>query len=83
MSLQNSPGRRLLSAKQVMDRMGWSRTTLWRRVRNGEFSAPVKTGAKSIAFYEDEVDAAQANLPRVAWAPDPISEDTAQPEAAA
>ena len=68
MSLEYSPGRRLLSVKQVMDRMGWSRTTLWRRVRDGEFSAPVKTGANSIAFYEDEVNAAQENLPRVKYA---------------
>ncbi len=71
MSLEYNPGRRLLSVKQVMDRMGWSRTTLWRRVRDGKFSAPVQTGANSIAFYEDEVDAAQENLPRVDWAPQP------------
>ena len=71
MSLEYNPGRRLLSVKQVMDRMGWSRTTLWRRVRDGKFSAPVKTGDHSIAFYEDEVDAAQENLPRVDWAPQP------------
>ena len=71
MSLEFSPGRRLLSAKQVMGRMGWSRTTLWRRVRDGDFAAPVSTGANSIAFYEDEVDAAQANLPRVTYAPAP------------
>ena len=54
-----------------MARMGWSRTTLWRRVRAGEFPAPVSTGANSIAFYEDEVDTAQANLPRVTYAPAP------------
>ena len=71
MPLEHAPGRRLLSVKQVMDRMGWSRTTLWRRVRDGKFSAPVKTGTLSIAFYEDEVDAAQQNLPRVDWAPRP------------
>lgn len=71
MPLKHAPGRRLLSVKQVMDRMGWSRTTLWRRVRDGKFSAPVKTGANSIAFYEDEVNAAQENLPRVDWAPQP------------
>ena len=71
MSIEYSPGRRLLSIKQVMARMGWSRTTLWRRVRAGEFPAPVETGKYSKAFYEDEVDAAQANLPRVTYAPAP------------
>ena len=69
MSLKHHPGRRLLRPKVVMERMGWSRTTLWRRVRTGEFPAPVKTGANGTAFYEDEVDAAQANLPRVNYAP--------------
>ena len=71
MSLEHCPGRRLLRAKQVMVRMGWSRTTLWRRVRAGEFAAPVQTGANGIAFYEDEVDEAQANLPRVNYAQKP------------
>ncbi len=63
--------RRLLRPKEVMLRMGWSRTTLWRRVRDGEFPAPVSTGANITAFYEDEVDEAQANLPRVNYAPAP------------
>ncbi len=71
MSSEHSPGRRLLRAKQVMARMGWSRTTLWRRVRAGEFPAPVKTGANGTAFYEEEVNTAQANLPRVNYAPAP------------
>ena len=71
MSLEHSPGRRILRAKAVMSRMGWSRTTLWRRVRAGEFPAPVKTGENSTGFFEDEVDAAQANLPRVNYAPAP------------
>ncbi len=71
MSIEHSPGRRLLRPKQVMERMGWSRTTLWRRVSAGEFCAPVKTGENSTAFYEDEVDSAQANLPRVNYAPAP------------
>ena len=71
MSIEHGPGRRLLSPKTVMARMGWSRTTLWRRVVAGDFPAPVQTGTNSTAFYEDEVDAAQANLPRVNYAPAP------------
>ncbi len=73
MSTEHSSGRRLVPAKQVMARMGWSRTTLWRRVCAGKFPAPVETGANSTAFYEDEVDEAQANLPRVNYAPSPKS----------
>ncbi len=69
MSLEHSPGRRLISPKRVMARMDWSRTTLWRRVRAGKFCAPVSTGVNSIGFYEDEVDDEQAKLPRVNYAP--------------
>ncbi len=71
MSPKHNPDRRLLRPKEVMERMGWSRTTLWRRVSTGKFPAPVLTGANITAFYEDEVNAAQANLPRVNYAPEP------------
>lgn len=72
MSLEHATsrtGRTLLSTRQVMVRMNWSRTTLWRRVRAGKFPAPVETGLNSRGFYEDEVDEAQENLPRVDYAP--------------
>ncbi len=74
MSSKHNPGRRLVGAKRVLVQMNWSRTTLWRRVRAGEFPAPVKTGANGIAFFEDEVDEAQANLPRVNYAPAPAAD---------
>ncbi len=71
MSAEHSPGRRLVPAKQVMARMGWSRTTLWRRVKAGEFPAPVKTGQNSVDWFDDEVDEAQAKLVRLNYAPAP------------
>ena len=71
MSIEHSPGRRLLRPKQVMEIMGWSKTTLWRRVRAGKFPAPVETGVNITAFYDDEVYEAQASLPRVDYAPAP------------
>ncbi len=70
MSLEHSPGRRLLRTKTVLVRMGWSRTTLWRRVRAGKFPAPVSTGPNSVAWFDDEVDEAQENLARVNYAPE-------------
>ncbi len=71
MSIEHSPGRRILRAKAVMTRMGWSRTTLWRRVRAGEFPAPVDTGSNTVGWFDDEVDTAQENLSRVTYAPTP------------
>ncbi len=75
MSLKHSPSRRLVRAKEVMARMGgWSRTTLWRRVRAGEFPAPVQTGPNAVAWFDDEVDTAQENLLRVSYAPKPAGD---------
>jgi prophage regulatory protein len=71
MSFEHSPGRRILRAKAVMSRMGWSRTTLWRRVRAGEFPAPVKTGQNINGWFDDEVGEAQENLSRVTYASAP------------
>ncbi len=72
MSLEHSPARtdapgsvdRMLRAPEVMAAMGWSRTTLWRRVRAGEFAAPVELGPNIIGWRESWVTAAQDALPR-------------------
>ncbi len=82
MSIEHSPVRRLLSPKQVEAIMDWSRTTLWRRVCAGDFPAPVKTGPNRTAFFEDEVTEAQANLPRVNYAPPVSASSEAEPAAA-
>ena len=71
MSIEHNPGRRILRAKAVMSRMGWSRTTLWRRVRAGQFPAPMKTGPNTMGWFDDVVDDAQENLAHVDYAPTP------------
>ncbi len=83
MSLDNHPARRLLSAKQVCALMSFSRTTLWRKVRDGKFPAPVKTGENSSRFYEDEIAEIQADLPRVRYAPPASAEAVAEDAPAA
>ncbi len=71
MSIKRAGGRRILRAKAVTTRMGWSRTTLWRRVRAGEFPAPVKTGPNTVGWFDDVVDDAQEKLTAVDYAPAP------------
>lgn len=58
MTLQDQPSRfrRLLHAQEVCDRMGWSRVTLWRRVRNGRFPLPLKDGERN-AWTDEMVEA--------------------------
>jgi len=57
----------LLSVKEVMARTGLGRTTLWRRVRNGEFPAPRQLGPRRTAWIESEVNEHLNNLPHVTW----------------
>ncbi|MEW9837753.1 helix-turn-helix transcriptional regulator [Mesorhizobium marinum] len=48
----------LISIKETCRRTTWSRTTLWQKVKNGEFPKPIDlgTGIRK-AFVEKEVDA--------------------------
>ena len=72
MSLEHSPARqspsasvdRMLRTRDVLAAMGWSRTTLWRRVRAGDFPPPVELGPNSNGWLESWVNAARDALPR-------------------
>ncbi len=72
MSLEHSPARsgalgpidRMLRTPEVLEAMGWSRTTLHRRVRAGAFPAPVELGPNSNGWLESWVNAARDALPR-------------------
>ncbi len=88
MSLEHSPARRgapapvdpMLRAPEVMAQMGWSRTTLWRRVRDGAFPAPAEIGKNSIGWRQSWVSAARDALPRRTYGPD--ASNMAKPAAA-
>ena len=72
----NTP-RRIIDGKEVERRTGKSRIQRWRNVKAGTFPAPVETGPNRIGWFEDEIDAWLASLPRRTY-----SAETA-PEAAA
>ncbi len=55
---------RMLSRLEVEERTGLSRTTLWRRLRNGEFPLPLKLGSSKIGWLESEIKAWLATRPR-------------------
>lgn len=48
---------KLLSAAQVIDRLGISRTTLWRMERSAEFPAGLMIGKRSKRWREEDIDA--------------------------
>lgn len=55
-AIANSPTR-LIDKPQVLARVPWSDTTLWRRVKDGTFPAPLRISANRIAWREADVEA--------------------------
>ena len=46
---------KILRVREVCARVGWSRTTIWRKTRDGEFPRPVRLGANSIGWLATDV----------------------------
>jgi prophage regulatory protein len=53
--------RKILRMKQVEDATGEKRSTIYWRIQEGSFPKPVKLGAKSVGWPEDEVAAYNAS----------------------
>jgi prophage regulatory protein len=49
--------RKILRLPQVEEATGESRSTIYKRISEGEFPKPVKLGAKSVGWVEDEISA--------------------------
>ncbi|HVW57836.1 MAG TPA: AlpA family phage regulatory protein [Rhizobiaceae bacterium] len=47
---------RLLSLKQVMERIPLSKTEIYRRIRDGRFPKSIRIGTNRIAFSEDDIE---------------------------
>ena len=50
---------RILRTPEVVKATGLSKTTIWRRVRSGDFPAPVKLGSlatRSIGWREGDIE---------------------------
>ena len=69
--------RKIIRGRKVRERVGKSRTSLWRAVKNGSFPAPVSIGANAIGWYEDEIDDWLERRPRVHYAPRDEAEKSA------
>ncbi len=67
----SASGARMVRVTEILARLGVSRTTLWRKIRRGEFPALVQLGPNSCGLPEPELDQYLADLPRVRYAPDP------------
>lgn len=48
---------RLLRRKEVEDRVGLSRSTIYEMMSKGQFPKPVKLGLRAVRWREEDVDA--------------------------
>ena len=63
--------RKILRAKRVMERSGYSRVQVWRKSRDpdDDFPAPVQLSPNgAIGWFDDEIDVWLESRPRVHWA---------------
>lgn len=54
---------RMLRIREVIDRTGLSRTTIWRRERSGRFPRRRDLGGGLVGWAEDEIDHWLESLP--------------------
>ncbi|EFJ93866.1 transcriptional regulator, AlpA family [Escherichia coli MS 153-1] len=48
--------KRFIRVPDVLNRVGFSRTTLYERIKEGNFPDRVKIGPRCVAFVESEID---------------------------
>ena len=63
-----APAKTMLRVSDVMMRTGYSRTTIWRKVRDGSFPAPRSLGDNAIGWTDDVIDDWVASRPQVPYA---------------
>jgi len=49
--------KRFIRVPEVLNRVGFSRTTLYERIKEGGFPDRIKIGPRCVAFVESEIDA--------------------------
>ncbi len=53
---------RLLRLREVAERVGMSKATIYRKIALGEFPRPVSVGGSSVRWRESEIDGWMAEL---------------------
>lgn len=60
---QQPPALCLLDIKEVAKRTSLSRTTIWRRLKNGDFPDPLRLSEQCVRWREDDINAWVIGLP--------------------
>lgn len=53
---------RMLRLPTVLDRVPFSKTEIYRRVRTGEFPKPISIGVRAVAWLESDIEQYIQNL---------------------
>lgn len=56
------PPGRILGMADVLRETSFGRTTLWRRIRDGEFPPPIPLGGRRVGWPERDVEAWKAKM---------------------
>jgi predicted DNA-binding transcriptional regulator AlpA len=65
--------RKMHRRKAVLDAFQFSNSTLYQKIEDGTFPAPVKIGAQMVAWFEDELEAVQRGEWHQGWKPEVAS----------
>lgn len=57
MEAVQSNQKRLISQREVMQRVPYGRTTIWKLIKQNKFPQPVKIGGNRVAFVDSEIGA--------------------------
>ena len=58
------PAGRLLRRTDLEARLGVTRATIYRLMREGDLPSPIRIGARAVRWHESEIDAWLASRPR-------------------
>ncbi len=58
------PPPRLLTAREVMERVGLTYVSIWKKMKTGQFPAPLELSPKTLRWVEADIDRWVENLPR-------------------
>ena len=47
---------RVLRLREVLERVGLSKSTLWRLIKAGQFPKPISLGPRAVGWIEEEID---------------------------
>lgn len=70
---------KILRIREVMERTGLSRTTIWRKVRAGKFPAPLQLTENAVGWPDSRISKWFEDLQAVNYAPSPDHKAPAAP----